>query len=546
VRRRALALAVALGACGDNIVEDAPPIEMSRVARSDDTAGCALGSPVLAADVVITATRHGVVSAHDRAGALRWQVTLPALTPGDTAWIAATPAVVGDRVVLAWQDAATDRTRHAHWAAVLDPATGALDPAYPPVRLAASVAGNGGPVTFNDATAFTRSALVARGNHVYVSAGNIQDIQPWHGWVFDLDLDAWRAGGDALAHVTVTTPEPACGPPGDSGSDDMICGGGIWAPSGPLLDGDDLWLPTGNGLLDLARSDYANTILRVPTDTMQPSPGCDAMRCASFSPTDPDPACLASCAGMFAPRLAPGQPALAPPRALCDGMTFLECYARLDLDLGASTPVIVAQHGPRFGVLPPDGAPAALFPRGHLGTMYDRLAVRPFCGTTGSDCTANWAGTMVTQPVVTDVAGTPLVMFPSFYFDATSPAGVLALAIDAAPAGGFALREVWSAPRRDSAEAVSHFREHTGRPALVDLGGTPHLVVVDPGPSETQDGILYAIDAVAGAIVGRGHLDGPGQKYILPVVDGTRVFVTSCDTPFEGPTHLEVWDLAPP
>jgi len=61
--------------------------------------------------------------------------------------------------------------------------------------------------------------------------------------VFELDLDRRRADGAAAAISArlLTTPEADCGPTGGTGADDMLCGGGVWAPSGPTLvpRGDD-------------------------------------------------------------------------------------------------------------------------------------------------------------------------------------------------------------------------------------------------------------------------------------------------------------------
>ena len=86
---------------------------------------------------------------------------------------------------------------------------------------------------------YLRAALVNAGRKhnskgmLYVSFGNSSDIQPWHGWLFELDLDAWAARGVAAAinAVLLSTPESSCGIPGESGSSDMICGGGIWTLS---------------------------------------------------------------------------------------------------------------------------------------------------------------------------------------------------------------------------------------------------------------------------------------------------------------------------
>jgi outer membrane protein assembly factor BamB len=527
-----VALVIALAACGDNLAAPAP-VRWTPIARTDDLAGCAWASPVVANDAVIVATGQGELAAYDRDGTPRWHTQLAPIA-GNRAWIAATPAVVGDRVVVAWQDA-QDSRRLAHRVAMLDPATGALDPAFPPLTLTASDASG---VAFNNATQFSRSTIITAGGFAYVSLGNIQDIQPWHGWIFEIDLARWR-----VSSVLLTTPETDCGPDGASGSDEMLCGGGIWAPSGPTLvpRGDDyeLWVPTGNGLLDVARHDYANSVLRTGRG-LAFDPHC-AATCAPFDPIAPDPACMASCTDLFMPRLRAADPQLAPPNGLCDGLTFLQCYGKLDLDLGADSPVLVEAQGKRLGVLPAKDGAVYLFDADHFGTLYDRLALREFCGSNGGTCTANWAGTMVTRPQVVTIAGAPVVIVPTFYFDQTNPGGVVALDIGPGPT----LVERWSAPRRDSDEAVSRFREHTGRAAIADAAGTPYVVIADPGGEHTHDGLLYAIDAATGAIADRAHLDGPGEKYILPAVIDQRVFVTSCDAIMDGPTHLEVWQLDP-
>lgn len=544
---RALALAL-LVACGDSAVT--PPthvVRLERVARTADLAGCAFASPVVAGELVVVATGQGIVTAYTQDGAVRWETQLAPVTAGDRAWIAATPVVVAGQLVVVWQDTGAGDERHAHHAAVLDAATGAIDARYPTLTFAAQKpAFGGGTVTFSNATAFSRSKLVASGTTVYVSFGNIQDIQPWHGWVFELDLERWRTGGAAAAITAslVTTPEADCGPPGESGADDMICGGGVWAPSGPTLvetgGAYELWIPTGNGQLDLGRGDFANTIMRTGPG-LAFDPGCDA-RCDAFDPIDPDRGCLDSCANAFMPRLREGDPPLAPPPGFCEGKTFLECYARLDLDLGADSPALVEAFGRRLAVLPAKDGAVYLFDAAHFGTMFDRLVVRDFCGTGGATCTANWAGTMVTQPLIVDVDGAPLAVIPTFYFDDENPAGVLGIELVDGPAGP-TLRERWSAPPRDDPEAVARFREHTGRAAQVEVGGLPYVVIGDPGAPRSKSGILYAIDPRTGLIADRGALDGPGHKYIEPAVIGTRVFVTSCEEVMTGPTHLEIWDV---
>jgi hypothetical protein len=521
-------------ACGGG--GDETGLGLERAVRTADVTGCTYASPVVAGDRVVIATTDGVVAAYGVDGAPRWQTTLPS-PAGYRAWIGATPAVVEDhRVVVAWQDAVIDgEDRVAHHVAVLDAATGALDPAFPITTLAATApAHDGATVEFLASNNFSRSALVhARraGDElgvVYVGFGNLRDIQPWHGWVFELDLDAWRAGGAAAAisAVRLTTPEADCGPPGESGADDMLCGGGVWAPSGPTLvpRGDDyeLWIATGNGLLDLAHGQLANTVIRTGRG-LGVDPACDAAACADFDPIAPAEACMASCRDLFMPRLAPGDPPLTPPLGRCDGLGFLECYAELDLDLGASTPAVVTTPaGREVGVLPAKDGAVYLFDAAQLGAMLHRLPLRAFCGENGGTCTANWAGTMVTQPAIAIVDGAPVAIIPTFYFDEVNAAGVVALdVVDAA--GGPRLRERWSAPARDAAEAVDQFRGHTGRAVVIDRAGAgaadgPQVVLADP--VEDGDGVLYLIDAATGVIRDRGRLDGNGRKYIRPAVVG--------------------------
>ncbi len=554
-------LASASGCGGDAV---APPVDagvaLARAFRADDLPGCALASPVLVdaagERLVVVVTSEGRVAGYSRDGALRWSFDLPA-PAGQVPELAATPAVVGQRVVIAWQDrGADDGTRLSHHVAVVDAAAGALDPDFPEVTLAASAPGNdGGTVTFEPSNAYSRATLVAghrAGDDLglaYVGFGNIQDRQPWHGWLFELDLDAWRDGGAAAAisSVLLTTPETDCGSlPDFSGG----CGGGIWAPAGPYLrqgtDGFELWVPTGNGQLNLSRSDYANSILRVGPG-LSFDPECDATACAGFDPREPSEACMASCRNQFMPRLRAGDPPLQPENGRCDGLTFLECYAELDLDLGADQAVPVTLPSGRIAaVLPAKDGAVYLFDADHMGTMLDRLQVRAFCGDNGGSCDGyNWAGTMVAEPLITDVDGQPVALIPTFYFDDVNPGGVVALDI-VEDGDRVTLHERWSAPPRDSSEAVDQFRQHTGRLALLEHGGVRYVTLADPSQSDDRDAVLYLIRVDDGAIVQRAKLDGRGQRYQEPAVDGSRFFVNTCQSPYAapaGPSHLEGWNL---
>jgi hypothetical protein len=559
---------LAAAACGDDA--GAPSARsLTLAAQTAELVGCMYASPTLVprgddpADAwVVVATTAGEVVAYDASGAEVWSTTLPAAA-GRRAWIAATPALVDDTLVVAWQDAAADSgARASHHVAVLDVASGALDDAFPILTLTATrPSADGGDVVFNAATAFSRSALVhappasggGRGT-VYVSFGNIQDIQPWHGWIFALDLDAWRASGAgaAIANVLLTTAEDDCGPAGQSGSDDMICGGGIWTPTGPTLierDGArELWVPTGNGQLDLGRGDYANTIMRVGLD-LGFDPSCSAA-CDAFDPIAPSEACLASCEDLFIPRLAAGDPPLAPPGERCAGLSFLECYAALDLDLGADAPALVTSPAGRAAVVLPakDGA-VYLFDADHFGAMWQRVPLRDFCGAGQDDCRANWAGTMVTRPLVAALEGAPIVVVATFVFDDHGPAGLVAFdVVDDGASGEVRLRERWRGPT--GAAERERFREHTGQPILVDdpaLGAAEPLVVIaDPAEDGTPLGELFALRLRDGAVVARAPMAGRGRKYVAPAVLGDRLVVPSCDGGTDaGPSHLEFWELGP-
>src|SRR6185295_8981588 len=193
--------------------------------------------------------------------------------------------------------------------------------------------------------------------------------------------------------------------------------------------GFDVLVATGNGQLDLGRKDYANSILRLHRG-LAFDPACDPVACAAFDPIAPAPACIESCADQFIPRLLPGDPPFDPPDGRCDGKTFFECYALLDWDLGADSPArVVVPGGDDVLVLPAKDGGVYLVDAEHMGTLHDRIQLTTICGANGGTCTANWAGTMVTVPAVTAVEGTPTLVIPTFQFDHTNPAGLVALQI---------------------------------------------------------------------------------------------------------------------
>ncbi|HEU5057061.1 MAG TPA: hypothetical protein VFU21_11075 [Kofleriaceae bacterium] len=555
-----LAICLLAAACGDDLPRDdqLPELRLERVWRSQDAPGCTIASPLLVESrgevVLLAALASGdVVATSPADGGEVFRVELPA-PAGHRAHVAATPGVSGTSVVIPYMARREDSgDRTAHLVAVLDLEARALDPGFPTVELVASVPAwdDSGDVEFLPGNAYSRSAVAiarpagsSRGL-AYVGFGNLQDIQPWHGWLFELDLDAWAAGDGAVSAVLLATPESDCGPAGESGADDMICGGGIWSPPGPTVfdrgDGTfELYVATGNGQLDLGRRDYANSVLRVGRG-LAFDPACDPEACADFDPIDPARSCIESCRDQFIPRLLPGDPPFDPPDGRCDGKTFFECYALLDWDLGANTPARVpVPGGPDVLVVPAKDGGVYLADADHLGTLHDRIQLTAICGAGGGRCEANWAGTMVTVPVATTVGGTPLVLVPTFIFDDLNPAGLVGLAVVRGEDGAPRWEKRWEAPAFSSAEAVERFRGHVGRVALVTLDGAEYAALVDPGPEQSRDGILYLVRVADGSIAERAALDGPGRKYTLPAVRGDTIYVASCDAE-DGASHLEAW-----
>ncbi|HVT08832.1 MAG TPA: hypothetical protein VHO67_15345, partial [Polyangia bacterium] len=272
---------------------------------------CELSAPIAITSrneaEVLVATADGTIAAVDPVtGAEVWHVSLPA-PDGMSAHLAAPPVVVDtNRLVVAWQDVLSDWTRTNHHLAVVDLEARALDPQFPTVTLAASkpAAGGTGTVNFVPAHAYSRSALAyARlPGHavglVYASYGNVRDLQPFHGWLFEVDLDAWRSQGAAAAVTAslVTTADANCGPENGDGAREMLCGGGVWSHRGPQVvanpqapDGFELLVPTGNGLLDPTRGDFANAVLRTGHG-LSFDPGCDPLMCGGFDVLAPSEA----------------------------------------------------------------------------------------------------------------------------------------------------------------------------------------------------------------------------------------------------------------
>lgn len=513
---------------------------------------CAIASPLLGPDgELIISGSDAVVGVDPDDGAERWRVTLPA-PEGERAFVVATPALDDDgRLYVGYhttssaaqrRDVNTARLRHR--VAVIDAHAHALVDDKPALDLVGELESpNGsGTVSFRPANALLRSDLViahpnpdATGRKLYATFGNARDIQPWHGFAFEIDVDSWSISG-----FIVTTPEADCGPSGVSGSRERICGGGLWAPSGPLLldDGPDysLILAPGNGQLDLAREDYANTLMRVGPG-LDFDPGCDPDACAGFDPDDPARACVESCADLFVPRVPEGEP---DPFTVsrCEGLTMFECWQALDY-IGGSTPVrVTSDDGDDALLYPTKDGSVYLVDTAHLGLLHDREQLVPVCGAVpGAPCALDWAGMIVTQPALShDDDGTPLALVATFMPDDIQPAGVVALRVVHSEDGP-RLERKWEWPPRPSVEASTRFRRHPTRIQVRSLQGRDVAFIAET-PRDGTPGTLIALDAISGELLDETALSGPGYRFTLPLVTDDAVYLSSCESD-EGDGFLE-------
>ena len=529
---------------------------------------CALSAPIAITsqgeDEILIATADGVLSALDpMTGSEVWRAA-PTPAAGLLAHLAAPPVVVGHRLVFAWQEVKPDWTRVAHHVDVLDLDARGLDLTFPRLTLAGSrpAADGAAAIDFLPAHAYSRAALVHADvpdralGLVYVSFGNVRDLQPWHGWVFEIDLDAWQTSGAAAAvtgSLATTAASASCGAENDDGAREMVCGGGVWSALGPEIipdpdspDGFALLIATGNGLLDPTRASFANSVLRVGRGLAFDA-ACDPMVCEGFDPTAPTDACAQSCGRLFIPRLPAAELEPRGPNDACVGLTLFQCWAALDYDLGADAPAYAAlPGGPNVIVQPGKDGAVYLIDADHLGTLYDRAPIMPGCGEGGGTCLASWAGTIVTKPALAVVGGATVALVPTFVMDDTHPAGLQALQIDT-QAGTPRLRPLWQAPAAGDPAALSGFRSAPGSVAVVEAGGQPFATFVDPS---TTPAALYWVRVSDGAVIQRLALAHGGERYARPLAAHGVLYVPSCDrtgTPSfdEGPSVLEAFRIGP-
>ncbi len=533
----------------DLISRTGPGVALNKRFVSTVQAACSLPSPLVhvtddGTKEILLLSNAGVLRAIDPdSGEDRWRFTIEA-PEGQSPLAMSTPALIGQRLVIAWTFALTGEgppdpgrwVKVSHHVQVFDLRTGSWDEDYPRVTLSASEPtwDGAGTVTLDSSKQMMRPrvAYLPDGSGLglaYVSMGVGGGGQPYHGWVFELDLDAWRSGGAdaAISGTLLTTADNDCAYDNEELLFAEVCGGGVWTSAGPTETTDamgnpELIIPTGNGRVHPGRRSYAHGLLRVGPG-LNFDAGCDPDACAGFDETDPSVACLESCAHYFVPRLPPSQ-TFAPENGHCDGETFQECYGTLDADFGSSAPVAVTlPSGRRVLVQAAKDGAVYLIDREHMGTMLDRLPVIQPCGTKDDRCSATWAGQFVTQPLVwiNPDSGETMIIVAGFNFDATHPAGVAGIVINDGPAPMLEL--VWTAPNFGSDAAITSFRRHPGRPALYEVDGTTFVFVV-----ETFPGRLWVIRAADGAIVAIHDLTSNGIRYSLPVFIDDRVFVAGC------------------
>ncbi|MEQ1546425.1 hypothetical protein [Methyloglobulus sp.] len=502
--------------------------------------------------IVIVPSSDGEITALDgEIGVLEWKINAP-VPEGQEAQLISTPVMIENKLVILYQ-CLEKGVRTSHRMAVIDLVQKKLDETFPVLVLSAEKPAAGGvaSVKFKPPTAFSHSALKhtrkvgTEWGFVYAAFGNAGDTQPFHGWLFEIDMDAWKLRGtaQAISNVLLTTPEAECPVTIESGTQEMICAGGIWTPAGPQLyptaDSFELFVPVGNGQVDLARHDYANTLMRVQPG-LQFNPECDAQLCKNFNASQPDYACMSSCKNLFIPRLTASNTFFKPANGECDVKTFWECLAWMDYDLGASAPVKVnLKSGHSVLVQPGKEGAVYLIDANHLGTQYDRLQIVDMCGTPSDPCKAGWMGMIVTQPALTTINDEPVVVIPTFMPDNTHPAGLVALKIvltDGKPK----LQGFWQYPDPASSTAVKKFRSHPSLPVISTLGEDNDAIVwtVDIG----NPGTLYGIRVKDGVVLFEQSLLGTGRQLSAPLIDGNTLYLAST-LPGTGKAMIEAYQI---
>jgi hypothetical protein len=450
--------------------------------------------------------------------------------------IMSTPVQVEGNLIVLYQMLGK-KGRESHRVAVIDIAQRKLNADFPILELTAEIPQVDGKamVIFDAPFAFSHSEVKhawkpgSKLGFIYAAFGNAADAQPFHGWLFEIDLDAWKKTGsaNAIKNTLLTTPESECKVAFKYATQELVCAGGIWTPAGPQVyyQGDDfeLLVPTGNGQIDLQRHDYANTLMRVKPG-LDFDPGCDNKLCENFNPLDPALACMESCKNLFIPRLKPGDKPLKPVTGECDNMNHLECLARMDYDLGANAPVKIDLNNQQSVVVQAGKEGAAyLLDANHLGTMHDRFQLIETCGTEADPCKLSWRGMMVTHPAVSMVDEAPVVIFPTFVSDETHAAGLIALKI-VQKNGKPQFERFWQFSNPKNKTATATFRSAPTLPVITTLEKHGEVIwVIEVG----SPGTLYGVRIKDGQLIAQQTLLGTGVPLSRPVTLGNKIYINS-------------------
>ena len=527
------------------VISDTLPVKLTRQFPTESSPSIKYDASIQASPLldltgpkpqIIISFQDGIILFLDsETGEKTAQVNIPR-TPELRVLISATPVLVESNLIVLYQMLGKGG-RESHRIAVVDIAAHTLNPDFPILELNAekSQADGKAMVKFISPHAYSHSEVKhAKKNgstfgYSYAAFGNAGDIQPFHGWLFEIDMDAWKNSGikHAIKNVIVTTPESQCNVSVKYGTREMICAGGIWAPAGPQVEynGDDfeLLVPTGNGQLDLVRHDYANTLMRIKPG-LEFDPGCDAARCKDFNPSNPALACIQSCKNLFIPRLKSGDKPLKPVTGECDKLSFWECVAWMDYDLGANAPVKIELSSQQSVVVQASKEGAVyLLDANHLGTMFDRMQLIETCGTKKDPCKLSWRGMIVTHPVVSMVDETPVVIIPTFVSDETHAAGIIALKI-VSQNGNPHFEPFWQYPNPSSLEAMTRFRSPPTMPLITSLAKHGDVIwMVEIG----KTGTLYGIRIKDGELIAKTSMLGTGVPLSRPVALGNKIYFTS-------------------
>jgi hypothetical protein len=497
--------------------------------------------------LLATPSEGSIAALKLNSGRMMWRVRLPA-DPGYDTRLQAAPIQVGDRLVVVYIWINQQTGKYSHHARVIDLQTGELDFGFRDLEFSAVVSAADGLATirFDPTTHQTRSALAhipsAAGlGHVYVAFGSIRDEEAWHGWLFELDLDAWMRGPpqSPISSVFVTTPEVDC----DDGSTGKLCGGGIWAYAGPQInrskDDFDIVIQTGNGLLNLRRKAYAQSMLRLRPG-LKFEPICDEERCRNINPRDPPDACLTTCKDLFVPRLLPTDPPLRPIDGSCDGMTFLQCLQAKDWDFGSTSPVRVElPNGTAVFVTAGKAGDLYLVDADTLGIMYDRKQVVDLCGAVEDPCSDSNEGLIINEPRIGWLDGSAVVVIATHNPDHSHAAGVIAYRIKI-ETNQPRLEKLWQVPDPSTLEAKRWFRAPPTRPVIGDFEGEPVAWVADNGP----EGRVLGVRLRDGKILANVRTAGWPMRNAKPVFYQNVIYLPTAVPNHENLTWIEAYRIS--